>query len=84
MSDLVEWLRSHAQNEEMIDQHYTAVGKLMNEAADEIERLRKDAERYRYWRDKHGWTGYFDDGASNSEDNNDIDDAIDRAKEGSI
>lgn len=40
MSDLVERLRSWAQNEEMIDQYYTDHGMDCNEAADEIERLR--------------------------------------------
>lgn len=38
-----------------------------------------DAKRYRYWRENHGWTGYFDDGATNSESNDDVDKAIDAA-----
>ena len=40
-----------------------------------------DAKRYRYWRENHGWTGYFDDGATNSESNDDVDKAIDAAIE---
>lgn len=55
----------------------------MAESALKAERdaLRADAERYRYWRKHHGWTGYFDDGASNSEKPSDVDAAIDAAKE---
>ena len=36
---LSERLRSEAQNNQMIDQHYLPTGVLMNEAADEIDRL---------------------------------------------
>ena len=39
----------------------------------------RDAERWRYWRDHHGWSGYFDDGLTNSENNDDIDAACDAA-----
>ncbi len=39
----------------------------------------RDAKRYRYWRSEHGWSGYFDDGATNSESATDIDAAIDAA-----
>lgn len=46
----------------------------------EVAALREDAERWRYWRDHHGWSGTFDDGASNSEDPDDIDAAIDAAR----
>jgi chromosome segregation ATPase len=40
----------------------------------------RDAERYRYWRDHHGWSGYFDNGATNSDDPAEIDAAIDAAR----
>lgn len=43
------------------------------------ERDGKDAARYRYWRKHHGWTGYFDDGLTNSESEPEIDAAIDAA-----
>lgn len=45
----------------------------------ELAEARRYAERYRYWRDRHGWTGYFDDGLTNSEAPDDIDAAIDAA-----
>ena len=41
MANIAERLRSWAQNEEMIDQHFLDHGRDCNEAADEIERLRK-------------------------------------------
>ncbi len=40
-SNIVERLRYWAQNEEMIDQHYTQHGRDCNEAAEEIEYLRR-------------------------------------------
>jgi DNA anti-recombination protein RmuC len=45
--DIVERLRSCAQNNEMIDQYYTESGRAMNEAAELIESLqsRLDAEQ---------------------------------------
>ena len=49
----------------------------IDELEGRVEELERDALRYRYWREHHGWSGYFDDGASNSEDNDDIDTAID-------
>lgn len=63
----------------------------LTQAADDIEQLerelaeaRRGAERWRYWRKHHGWTGYFDDGLTNSEEPDDIDAAIDAAmKDGS-
>ena len=49
----------------------------------ELAEAKRDAERYRYWRDRHGWTGYFDYGPTNSEAPDDIDAAIDASiKEG--
>jgi hypothetical protein len=45
-----------------------------------IEDVIRDAERYRYWRDHHGWSGYFDDGATNSDDPAEIGAAIDAAR----
>ena len=49
----------------------------------ELAEAKRDAERYRYWRDRHGWTGYFDYGPTNSEAPDDIDAAIDaEMKEG--
>lgn len=49
----------------------------------ELAECKRDAERYRYWRDNHGWTGYFDDGASNEDSPKAVDAAIDAAmKEG--
>lgn len=36
---LPERLRSHAQNEEMVENGFTEAGRLLNEAADEVERL---------------------------------------------
>jgi len=44
MTDLLERLRSWAQNEEMIDQYYTDHGVDCNEAADEIERLKAELQ----------------------------------------
>jgi hypothetical protein len=62
------------------------VDGMFGEAADAIEALVAerdaavaDARRYRYWRKHHGWTGYFDDGLSNSDDHADVDAAIDAA-----
>jgi hypothetical protein len=52
---LVERLRSYAQNNEMIDQHYTESGRAMNEAADALEGLASDAVRYRWLRDADNW-----------------------------
>jgi hypothetical protein len=62
--------------------HSLALGAWIAASTPLLERiaeLEKDAARYRYWRDNHGWSGYFDDGATNSEDANDIDKAIDTA-----
>lgn len=47
MTDLLERLRSWAQNEEMIDQYYTDHGVDCNEAADEIECLTAEASELR-------------------------------------
>lgn len=38
MTDIVERLRSWAQNEEMVDSYFTEHGRDCNEAADRIER----------------------------------------------
>lgn len=51
------------------------------ESTDEQKALREDAERWRYWLRKHGWSGYFDDGLTNSESAADIITAIDKARE---
>ncbi len=50
---------------------------VLAELAGELE----DAERWRYWLRKHGWSGYFDDGLTNSESAADIITAIDKARE---
>lgn len=44
---LVERLRGKAQNDEMIDQYFTEAGRLMNEAAAEIERLTRERDEAR-------------------------------------
>jgi len=49
-------------------------------AADTIEELLINSERYLYWRKHHGWTGYFDPD-SNSEDDDEIDAAIDAKRQ---
>lgn len=46
LDSLVERLRSWAQNEEMINQYFLQHGKDCNEAADEIERLRRELALY--------------------------------------
>ena len=51
------------------------------ESTDEQKALRADAERWRYWLREHGWSGYFDDGLTNSESDADIIAAIDKARE---
>ena len=51
------------------------------ESTDEQKALREDAERWRYWLREHGWSGYFDDGLTNSESAADIITAIDKARE---
>lgn len=43
--NLKERLQYWAQNEEMIDQHFTAHGRDCNEAADEIERLQSQVSQ---------------------------------------
>jgi hypothetical protein len=54
VAELVERLRYYAQNNEMIDQHFTESGRGLCEAAAALEQLqaerdeaRRDAERYR-------------------------------------
>lgn len=59
--------------------HWEAVADAIL-AIPELQEMMRDAERYRYWRKNHGWTGYFDDGATNSEEPDAIDAAIDAAK----
>jgi hypothetical protein len=41
----------------------------------------KDAARWRYWLEHHGWSGYFDDGASNEDSPAAVNAAIDEAME---
>lgn len=47
---------------------------------DEQKALRADAERWRYWLREHGWSGYFDDGLTNSEFDDDIIAACDKER----
>jgi len=44
-----------------------------------MEEMRRDAERWQYWLKNHGWSGYFDDGASNYDDAKNVTKAIDAA-----
>ena len=53
---------------------------LIEQQAAEIAALRADAERWRYWLKHHGWSGYFDDGASNEDDPARVIAAIDAAR----
>lgn len=84
MTDVIERVaRAMAQHE--IDDYgdkdvaiYTSLARAVLEALrPELE----DAERYRYWREYHGWTGYFDDGASNEDGSDAVDAAIDAARQ---
>lgn len=61
------------------DEDWNASNTHAQELRDRIAELEKDAARYKYWRDNHGWTGTFDDGATNSDEPKDIDAAIDTA-----
>lgn len=45
-----------------------------------VERLREDAARWKHWLNNHGWSGYFDDGATNSESDADIIAACDKER----
>ena len=64
----------------MVVPYIDSLHALLREMEKEHDReaLRKDAARYRYWRDNHGWTGYFDDGLTNSDAPQDIDAAVDK------
>jgi hypothetical protein len=62
---------------EKLDAELAAERARADNAEQEAAALRADAERWRWWRDHHGWSGYFDDGATNSEDPSKIDAAID-------
>lgn len=45
----------------------------------ECDALKSDAARWVYWRDYHGFSGYFDEGATASPESADIDAACDAA-----
>jgi hypothetical protein len=64
-----------ATDEEIVHEIFEAL-----ESTDEQIALRADAERWRYWLREHGWSGYFDDGLTNSESDGDIIAACDKAR----
>ena len=78
-----EWIESRVNVEWVM--HTQAAEEILAalESTDEHKAERADAERWRYWLREHGWSGYFDDGLTNSESDADIIAAIDKAREAS-